>query len=412
MLFHKLKFSGLLSFGPAGIDLPMEPLTVLIGPNGSGKSNLLEAISLFQAAPRGISEPISRMGGVREWLWKGPEAPRSIRMEVMCPYRNSNELRHALTLADQSGRVIVTDEQIELPKTERIILPEMIDSDERHVRLYCRPPQDEHAALDLEKENARRLSESEPLAIAGLDSGIIYFRENFHPEESLLSHATSPTYPALWHLKEQYSRIRLYRNWSFGPDAKPRQPCSAHERSDFLDEGGGNLPLVISQLHGTHKKSFLTALSKLFDGIVDIQCPVTGGTVALFLEEAGNRSIPATRLSDGTLRYLCLLAVLLHPEPPPLICIEEPELGLHPDLLPTLSGLMQEASERTQLIVTTHSDILVDTLTDRPESVVVCEKHDGQTEMQRLDKDDLAKWLKDYRLGDLWTSGELGGNRW
>ena len=221
-----------------------------------------------------------------------------------------------------------------------------------------------------------------------------------------------PHHPALWHLKEQYSRIRLYRSWSFGPDAKLRQPCNAHARSDFLEEGAENLPLVLSQLHGTHKKSFLAALSKLFDGIVDIQCPVTGGTVALFLEEAGNRSIPATRLSDGTLRYLCLLAVLLHPEPPPLICIEEPELGLHPDLLPTLSDLMQEASERTQLIVTTHSDILVDTLTDRPESVVVCEKHDGQTEMQRLDKGDLAKWLKDYRLGDLWTSGELGGNRW
>ena len=412
MLFHKLKFSGLLSFGSVGIDLPMEPLNVLIGPNGSGKSNLLEAISLFQAAPRGISEPISRAGGVREWLWKGPEASRSIRMEVMCTYRNPDKLRHALTLADQSDRVIMADEQIELPKSEQIILPEMIDSDRRDVRFYCRPPRDKHVELDLAKENARRSSESEPPASAKLDSGIIHFRENFHPEESLLSHAASPTYPALWYLKEQYRKIRLYRNWSFGPDTKLRQPCSAHERSDFLDEGGGNLPLVLSQLHGTHKKSFLTALSKLFDGIVDIQCPVTGGTVALFLEEAGNRSIPATRLSDGTLRYLCLLAVLLHPEPPPLICIEEPELGLHPDLLPTLSDLMREASERTQLIVTTHSDVLVDTLTDRPESVVVCEKHDGQTEMRRLDKDDLAKWLEDYRLGDLWTSGELGGNRW
>ena len=169
---------------------------------------------------------------------------------------------------------------------------------------------------------------------------------------------------------------------------------------------------MLSQLHGTYKKTFLSALSQLFDGIVDVQCPVTGGTVGLFLEEAGNRTIPVTRLSDGTLRYLCLLVTLLHPEPPPLICIEEPELGLHPDLLPTLSDLMQEASERTQLIVTTHSDVLVDALTDRPESVVVCEKHHGQTEMRRLDRDDLVKWLDDYRLGDLWTSGELGGNRW
>ena len=73
---------------------------------------------------------------------------------------------------------------------------------------------------------------------------------------------------------------------------------------------------------------------------------------------------------------------------------------------------MRRIAQRSQLIVTTHSDVLVDTLTDQPESVVICEKHEGRTEMRRLDKADLSKWLDDYRLGDLWTSGELGGNRW
>ena len=92
--------------------------------------------------------------------------------------------------------------------------------------------------------------------------------------------------------------------------------------------------------------------------------------------------------------------------------MEAPELGLHPDLLPTLSDLMLDASKRSQLVVTTHSDILVDTLIDQPESVVICEKHDGETEMRRLNKADLSKQLDDYGLGDLWTSGELGGNRW
>ena len=153
-------------------------------------------------------------------------------------------------------------------------------------------------------------------------------------------------------------------------------------------------------------------MQNLYHGIVDITCPVTGGTVGLYLEETDNRTIPATRLSDGTLRYLCLLAVLLHPDPPPLVVIEEPELGLHPDLLPKLTDLLRVASERMQLIVTTHSDVLVDALTEVPASVVVCEKHDGQTQVRRLDKDDLAHWLEDYRLGELWTSGELGGNRW
>ncbi|MEW6754253.1 MAG: AAA family ATPase [Candidatus Latescibacterota bacterium] len=86
--------------------------------------------------------------------------------------------------------------------------------------------------------------------------------------------------------------------------------------------------------------------------------------------------MPATRLSDGTLRYLALLAVLCHPTPPPLVCIEEPELGLHPDIMPQLAVLLCEAATRTHLVVTTHSDILVDALTDTPEAILVCEKHD------------------------------------
>jgi predicted ATPase len=75
-------------------------------------------------------------------------------------------------------------------------------------------------------------------------------------------------------------------------------------------------------------------------------------------------------LSDGSLRYLCLLAILCDPEPPPLIGLEEPELGLHPDLLPKVADLLVAAAQRTQLIVTTHSDILVDALTERPDALV------------------------------------------
>ena len=431
-LFHRLKLSGLLSFGPEGIDLPMERLNVLIGPNGSGKSNLLEAVSLLQSAPRGIGEPIARMGGVREWTWKGEEAPDSMIVDVKVSFlpgpmsrapstifheRNVRSvadtppggmLRHCLTLADRDGKSAVAEERVEPLETR----PETHDE-----TAYYRPPKDEKVAAALNAA-VQEISKSGS-APSGPFPAFLHTREDalefagsYRPDESLLSFFASPGFPALWHLKEQYGRIRLYRDWSFGPDAKLRRPCSAHARSDFLDEGGENLPLVLSHLHGAHKQRLLEAVRKLFEGIVDFQCPVTGGMVSLFLEESGNRSIPATRLSDGTLRYLCLLAVLLHPEPPSLIGIEEPELGLHPDLLPTLADLLVEASERTQLIVTTHSDVLVDALTDQPESVVVCEKHDGRTQMRRLDKADLAKWLQEYRLGDLWTSGELGGNRW
>ena len=409
MLIHRLKVSGFLSFGPGGIDLPMEPLNVLIGPNGSGKSNFLEAIALLKAAPRGISEPIARMGGVHEWLWKGPAAPHSIRMEARVDYPPGGVLRHSFTLADRNGRPEVTSERVE---------PSEKHTDERVSLSYYRPPQDEQTAAEISKANAekerkKRVSEWDTGSLLSRSRpGAIDFAGEMEPKQSLLSCAANPDRLALWYLKEQYGRICLYRNWSFGPSAELRQNQSTHDRADFLDEGGQNLPLVLSHFQAENKRQLVAALQKLFDGIVDISCPVTGGTVGLFLEEDNNRTIPATRLSDGTLHYLCLLAILLHPEPPPLVVIEEPELGLHPDLLPTLADLLLAASERSQLIVTTHSDVLVDALTETPESVVVCEKHDGQTEMRRLDKDDLAKWLKNYTLGNLWSSGQLGGNRW
>lgn len=88
-------------------------------------------------------------------------------------------------------------------------------------------------------------------------------------------------------------------------------------------------------------------------------------------------------------------------------------MGLHPDMLPKIADLMVAASEHTQLVVTTHSDILVDAMTERPDAVVVVEKHDGQTQFKRLEKSaELEDWLKKYRLGQLWTRGEIGGTRW
>ncbi len=109
---------------------------------------------------------------------------------------------------------------------------------------------------------------------------------------------------------------------------------------------------------------------------------------------------------------MCLLAILLDPTPPPLICIEEPEVGLHPDLLHVLVELLRTASERTQLFVTTHSTVFADALTETPEVVIVCERSDRGTTLRRLDHDRLRVWLDEYSLGHLWRRGQLGGTRW
>lgn len=233
-------------------------------------------------------------------------------------------------------------------------------------------------------------------------------------DQSVFSYIKGPEHPELTHTGAKFQRIRLYREWAFGRGAPLRFPQPADLPNDKLSEDGKNLGLVLNRLKRDYPRAsdrLLKELCQLYDGIEAIDVSIEGGTVQLFLRE-GDITVPATRLSDGTLRYICLLAVLCHPNLPPLVCLEEPELGLHPDLLPGLADLLRDASERSQLIVTTHSDVLVDKLTDVPESVVICEKKDGHTQLSRLNSDDLKHWLSRYSLGELWTKGELGGNRW
>lgn len=387
MFIHRLKVSGLLSFGPEGIDLPLEPLNVLIGPNGSGKSNLLEVLALLRASPSHLPQPIKELGGVREWLWKGVTSLGKATIDAVVDYPQGNQpVRHVLEITEHGERFEVLDERIENESP----YPGKSDT-----YFFYRFRQG-HPVLNDLSEQQRGLR-----------------RESVKPEESILSQVRDPeSYPVLHWLQEEYERIRLYRNWAFGPTALWRRAQSAQGRGDVLSDGGENLALVLSKIRSRVKNELLESLKRLFDGIEDIHLTVDGGNVLLFLEEKGGREIPATRLSDGTLRYLSLLAILLHPDPPPLVAIEEPALGLHPDVLPHIAELLVYASQRTQLVVTTHARLLVDALTDHPSSVVVCSKENGESRFDRLDEADLKAWLEKYTLGDLWSMGELGGNRW
>lgn len=392
MLIHRLRVSGLLSFGPDGIDLPMQDLNVLIGPNGSGKSNLVEVLSLLRASPTNLPQPVKEMGGVREWLWKGKESAHvaTIEATVSNP-QGKMPVRHVLKITEHGERFEVVDERIENERPR----PGQADT-----YFYYRF-QDGHPVLNDFSQQRLQLQ-----------------RENIKPEESILSQVRDPQrYPVLSMLQDLYQRIRLYRNWSFGPTAEWRREQSAHGRADVLSEGGENLALVLTKIRPRVKQELISSLQKLYEGIKDVHLTVDGGNVLLFLEETdgrevAGREIPATRLSDGTLRYLSLLAILLHPDPPPLVAIEEPELGLHPDVLPHLADLLVQSSRRTQLVVTTHSRTLVDALTEYPSTVLVCSKENGESQISRLDEAALKAWLDKYTLGSLWSKGEIGGNRW
>ncbi|MBF0425688.1 MAG: AAA family ATPase, partial [Magnetococcales bacterium] len=230
-------------------------------------------------------------------------------------------------------------------------------------------------------------------------------------DRSILSQRSDPEqYPEITYLGNILSEIIIYREWNL---TNLRKPQAVDLPRDFLEPDGSNLGLILNSLRFnlSAKNRFLGALRDLYDSIDDFDVKIEGGTIQVFLRE-GRFMVPATRLSDGTLRYLCLLAILCHPGPPPLVCIEEPELGLHPDILPTLADLLKEAAERCQIIVTTHSDRLVDAMTDSPEAVLVIEKPTNSTVLRRLDPDQLKPWLEKYRLGELWMRGGVGGKRW
>ena len=410
MLIHRLKVSGLLSFGPTGIDLPLEPLNVLIGPNGSGKSNLLEILALLRAAPTRLSAPIKELGGIEGWLWKGPGSSKTARIETFVNSANSGPpvlssttniqnhggrfkvysepppLRHTINIENHGGRLEVTDECI---KDDLIHANTSVD-DFYYLFRAGRPTL-------YSSSGERRILKPENLKL----------------EESILSQVRDPeTYRALYWLQKHYEEIVLYRNWFFGPQAAWRKASSFHVRSDQLVEDTSNLPHAVSEVRLKNKQALIESLQVLMEDVQDVQThPVEGG-LQIFLEEGAGRQIPAARLSDGTLRYLALLTILHHPTPPPLVAIEEPELGLHPDVIPHISELLVEASKRTQLVITTHSRLLIDSLTDYPSSVVVCGKEKGESVFERIDGERLRAWLNDYSLGELWSMGELGGNRW
>lgn len=389
ILLHSLHLQNFLSFGPETPELPLQSLNLLIGTNGSGKSNLIEAICLLRSSPnasQGLQSVVRQGGGVQEWIWKGARDNTASVAAVVTGLVGQQPLRHFVEFHAADKRFNLSDERIE----------------------------NQHS--DYGKDQPfffYKYQEGKPVVNQnGQQRGLK--RETVEADLSILAQRKDPEqYPEITHLGQQYNGVRAYREWSFGRNTIFRMPQSVDARNDRLEEDFSNLGLFLNRMRRSPKAKteILQYLHDLYEGVDDFDVSIEGGTVQVFFIEGGF-DVPATRLSDGTLRYLCLLAILCDPNPPPLICIEEPELGLHPDILPKIADLLVEASRRTQLIVTTHSDILIDAMTERPEAVIVCEKHEGQTQMRRLSSDDLKVWLEKYRLGQLWMRGDLGGTRW
>ena len=386
---RRLRMPGLLSFPPDMDFFDLQPLNVLIGANGSGKSNFIEALELLRALPTDFAAAVRAGGGASEWLWKGglESVPAALEVEVDRDDESGRVLRYRLEFAAVGPEVSILDELVDEPTAGR-------GSDGPYYSFHRGRPK-VHIRVQTADGPRRETRKADDTTLA----------------QSVLAQRRDPDfYPELFGIGAMFGDIRTFRDWTFGRH-RARQPQPTDLPADRLLPDASNLALVLNRIGHASGPIFDDYLKRFFPRFKRMTTPIDGGTVQFHLRESGLRApISAARLSDGTIRFVALLATLLSPTPPRLVCIEEPELGLHPDAVASLADLLVEASERMQLVVTTHSDALVSALTNQPEAIVACERPGAGTELRRLDPAKLASWLEEYRLGDLWRMGELGAN--
>jgi predicted ATPase len=310
---QSIGIDNLLSFSGDTPPLELKPLNIFIGPNGSGKSNLLEIFALLRSTSSDLPQPIREGGGIVEWLWKASRSKNPLgSIEVVVrPQRGSMPIRYRLAFTRVAYNMEITEELIENEKPF---------GTHQNPILYFHN-QNGRAIINI-REETRQLR-----------------REDIDPRQSILSQRKDPDqYPEITYLGKLFSKFAFYRDWEFGINAEARDIHAPDDQSDYLEEDTSNIGLMLNRLRSepSVKPRLLDYLQQFYSEAADIHTQIKEGLVELRLEERTGFTTPARRLSDGTLRWLSLLSVFLNPDPPPLVCIEEPELGLHPDIIHVL----------------------------------------------------------------------------
>lgn len=215
------------------------------------------------------------------------------------------------------------------------------------------------------------------------------------------------------YLKEFFKSFTIYHFHDTSGTAPMRRPCNVGD-NEFLRHDASNLAAVLYRLQETDPQ-----ILKLIEGVVRSIAPyferfdlhpdrIDNNKITLkWAEKNSDMYLDANSFSDGTIRFVALATVLLQPNAPETIIIDEPELGLHPSAINKLAALINKASKRTQIIVATQSVNLVNCF--EPEDIIVIDRKDDQTVFNRLDSDDLSSWLEDYSVGEIWEKNIIGG---
>jgi predicted ATPase len=345
------------------MDLELAPLNVFIGPNGAGKSNLISAFELIShLVERRLQLYVAQAGGADALLHYGRATTERIDIELRF---SQNGYRCALApTADDN--LVFADEGFWFHDTAR----------------YERP-----YTVTLGQGQRETL---------------------LHKESIRFQHTVIAD-----HVLTAMRSWRVYHFHDTSSSAKIKATGDIEDNVTLRDDAS-NLAAYLYFLQQRHPDRYAQIVS-----VVQLMAPffedfdlrpsrTRPDKIQLEWRERGSDAyFNAHSLSDGTLRFICLATLLLMPDPPATILIDEPELGLHPYAIALLAALLRSAAQQTQLLVCTQSVTLINQLA--LEDIVVVERVDNESVFRRPDADALREWLEEYGVGDLWEKNLLGG---
>jgi predicted ATPase len=364
--------------------LSLGALNVVTGANGSGKSSLYRAVRLLADIAQGrIIQSLAAEGGLHSTLWAGPHSFSRAMKEGQQPVEGTvRKAPISLRLGfagDDYGYAI--DLGLPTPSSSQFARDPEIKAESQWI------------GETLTRANVFAARNGPSVRIRDESGSWRQVFQHLAPFDSMMTHCSDPRdAPELLLLRERMRDWRFYDHFSTDRDAPARKP-QIGTYTPVLGGDGSDLAAAMQTIREIGNRIELdTAITDAFPGC-EIEISNTDGFFELQMSQHGLlRPLKAAELSDGTLRYLLLVAALLSPRPPALMVLNEPETSLHPDLLPPLARLIAGAAKQSQIIVVSHAATLVSDLEGAPEARrIVLEKHLGET-LVRCDQSPAWTW--------------------